>query len=704
MDIPSYIPPELRDKYKEVVAEFEAPRNSHMFWLNKEWLDRYESIRSKDNDSLEFAMMLSSVRKAVANFVYIMTGKSIPVRFSTGQVSYATKDNAITLSASSDPKYLDSAVGTSMHEAAHILLSQYRPDQPESIDLFKWMSLINVTTILPLVGYASKIGRSGFETSDLQMIINVLEDRRIDDWVYEKVRGYRVYYDARWAHKWKSPLISRALHHPMGRRPLYKCYEMHFINMINPLASPDLLPGLDEIWEEVDLPHIRRYGRDGIRSWDSDHQPLIIKSAIKILEIMYRSSINPAELITDPSSVGDDDDFPIADVGETGEEMPPQNNETQRTKVVMDHGNSTPVPKGSKDSDNSGDPTFDKNFDPVKYDQQIDYEVQSQKNIVSNDDNKDCITPSLETKIDMVEEGDAIVTSVGTGDHKTDVLVFQHMTTKLLHNRTFYLSKRNMGEVHNLIRGKQMGDVLVDTLKIMADESSLIYPRNKSGTLDKRRIANAGYGDMDIFNQSIIEHYKPVLLHLSLDASTSMMGEKWKQSILLAVALARAAQKIKTLDVVISARSFDKIPLITIVHDSRVDTFEDVMTFFPMLTPFGGTPEGLAFETLKLDMMNSDPHCQKFFVNLSDGMPDALYGPMNAEYKGERAYRHTAQQINDLRNAGIVVLSYFIDTPNVGTNLHRAFITMYGRSARFINPSSIHDISRTLNSMFLEHN
>ena len=92
-----------------------------------------------------------------------------------------------------------------------------------------------------------------------------------------------------------------------------------------------------------------------------------------------------------------------------------------------------------------------------------------------------------------------------------------------------------------------------------------------------------------------------------------------------------------------------------------------------------------------------------YFLNLSDGEPAFGLG-----YHGEVAVQHTKKQITKLREKGIAVLSYFIESNNtkdsrVEKNMHQ-FRNMYGKDAQFIDVKSINEVAKTMNAKFLEIN
>jgi hypothetical protein len=67
------------------------------------------------------------------------------------------------------------------------------------------------------------------------------------------------------------------------------------------------------------------------------------------------------------------------------------------------------------------------------------------------------------------------------------------------------------------------------------------------------------------------------------------------------------------------------------------------------------------------------------------------------------AWRHTAEQVRLMREAGVSVLSYYIanDTQFDTKAAKKAFGQMYGKSASYINPENVLEIAGSLNNLFL---
>ena len=105
------------------------------------------------------------------------------------------------------------------------------------------------------------------------------------------------------------------------------------------------------------------------------------------------------------------------------------------------------------------------------------------------------------------------------------------------------------------------------------------------------------------------------------------------------------------------------------------------------------TPEGVAFKSIERQIVQDANGCECIFINYSDGYPTHMgrYGSTPADY--------TRLVMKQFREQGISILSYFITAH--GVNLTK-FKEMYGNDAEHIDPQNMLQVSRTINSKFLE--
>jgi len=242
-------------------------------------------------------------------------------------------------------------------------------------------------------------------------------------------------------------------------------------------------------------------------------------------------------------------------------------------------------------------------------------------------------------------------------------------------------------------------------LQVRGEESSLKFTRQDSGKIDKRLISELGFGNSNVFSQTFVERYNKAYLHISVDASGSMSGDKWNKAMTSAVAMIKASDMAGNIDVVLSIRTTHgkgntDVPLIMVCYDSRTDKIQKVKSLFPALNVAGTTPEGLCFEAIQKDLIPGNSNQDSYFINFSDGQP--YYGNNEIQYQGRDAESHTRKMVNNMRNIGISVLSYFIGGEYSYDSDNESFTNMYGKDAEFINATNMMQVAKTMNKKFLE--
>lgn len=648
------------------------------------WL-RENLSRHTDRTSPAFLLKMAAIKRAIGGYVRIVTKRDIPVRWSTGQQSYATAKDQIIISGRANPEDLDIMVGLALHEATHIRLSKVTFD-PDSLPMYDVLTALGNRAhafITPTM--QRNMDRLNLSVNDcarhIKLMLNLIEDRRIDKWSYQKFPGYRPYYDALYKDSFYCKSVDTGLQAPYTHRPILRFYEFHIINFTNKHANPDALPGLREIRELIDLPNIERFVGDG--RWDTwerdainivtyrydwDKLPDLVSTALHMVEILYANAHNSEDVPAD-------------------DEMP---------KLSAPH-----------DPDNLD---INEDADDELTPDELDAVITRLINIVNGTDEKETLAATISEALSALEGASTTLFTAGDDSvGKCNVIVYNTVTPALLAHPScpFGTSAHSpplTALLHAVSAGTRLGDMLADQLVIMGDDDRVISNRRVTGTLDKRRISGLGYDIDTVFQHTTVGQYAPVLLHLSIDSSGSMAGDKWTKAITLATAFAKAAEKVNKLNVVISLRTGMDAAFVGIVYDSRVDVFAKARTMFPRLVAHGGTPEGLTFQAIKSQLEQSGTGAKRYFVNISDGEPTHAWTDSNDRhhvYSGQSAFAHTAHQVAAIERSGNTVLSYFVGNPADTTRVN--FKSMYGKSARFIDTSKVTEIARTLNAMFLSN-
>jgi hypothetical protein len=202
-------------------------------------------------------------------------------------------------------------------------------------------------------------------------------------------------------------------------------------------------------------------------------------------------------------------------------------------------------------------------------------------------------------------------------------------------------------------------------------------------------------------------------MHVSVDASGSMVGIKWYKTLTVLVAICKAASMIDNLNISVSfrtsvrARTNTEIPYILIAYDSKKDKFSKILTHFKYLCPGNTTPEGLTYEALLDVLPVKSPEEDLFFLNISDGVPwfeTICDDGFKLLYRDQVSVKHTKNQVKKIREKGYEILSYFINSgedENINSN-PKQFREMYGKNSVFIDVNNITEICKTMNALFLK--
>ena len=100
--------------------------NNSSFWSNGSLFDDDIDIltgEKQENKEAEL-LKLAGYRRAIGNFVNIVTGESIPDHFNSNDQSY-TDGKQVVISGKISEKDFDSTVGLALHEGSHVKLTDF---------------------------------------------------------------------------------------------------------------------------------------------------------------------------------------------------------------------------------------------------------------------------------------------------------------------------------------------------------------------------------------------------------------------------------------------------------------------------------------------------------------------------------------------------------------------------------------------------
>ena len=202
-------------------------KNKSAYWLSHTPTEKFNLIE------------LAHTQRAISNFVKILTKKDIPVEFfEQNQGDSMTDGKKIAISSTINMHNIDSVVGLAIHEGAHC----------KHTDFFVLKKITNRLLHDNLMG-----GRRWIE-----LLLNFIEDRRIDNLVYNNAPGYQDYYRAMYERYYYSKTVDQGLKGKEYREENWEAYMFRIINMFNKNADPTALKMLPQVYKAVDLKNIGR--------------------------------------------------------------------------------------------------------------------------------------------------------------------------------------------------------------------------------------------------------------------------------------------------------------------------------------------------------------------------------------------------------------------------------------------------------------
>ena len=325
------------------------------------------------------------------------------------------------------------------------------------------------------------------------------------------------------------------------------------------------------------------------------------------------------------------------------------------------------------------------------------------------------ISPKQLKQVDAISKANVEIFKSKFEDRDISVHVIKKLTDEVIKSGlygVFQSPSSLLGSEYNHCyeEGINKGKRLLKKLQIRNESTSLESHRLKKGKIDTRRIYASDFIE-DIFKRIDRSNYKPLSIHLSIDGSGSMNGEKWNSTLINAIALGYVSLNVDNIDLVITIRTsgdlegkHNHVPLLIFCFDSKVNKAHDLrkITNYRLT---GSTPEGLCLDALNKFIPQSSYYLDSYLINMSDGMPN-FRAKNGSEYVREEAYAHTAGVVNKVKKKNVKLLSYFIskNKNKYKTEASECFKQMYGRNSRFVDVDNINQITQTLNKLFLSEN
>jgi len=729
----SFNPLSLIEKYS-IKNRTKKTNNYSSFWMGDSMDSHYSIFDNEDLKPSIDIIALSSYRRAIANFVSILTGdSSIKVNYTTSGGSY-TDGKTVTISSKMDDKFYDSTVGLALHEGSHIKLSDF--------DFLR-----NLENNIP-VEYFNRGELKGYRRmevlSHIQKVLNYVEDRRIDNFVFSTSPGYKGYYHSMYDKYFHAKIIDKALLTFEYTDENWDSYIFRILNITNKNTNLKALKGLRDIWNALDLKTVGRLKSsedafkvalevyniilnnipEGTEKTDKDTGEVSYEKA----DGSDSSEENGEGNGSDDSETLSDDEFDsLLDSVENGKWNNDDSSEGGSSKgksVEVD----LPMSGGSSDGGTDVGKETKKVELTDSQKKSLENAIKKQNKFMKGDLPKKKVTKKVLGDLKTVEESGMSYADVGkdlkssseyyTKANPTKCVVVKNLTKSLIESNTLsmlstYKYSRyssNESDEGYVEKGIRIGTMLGKKLQVRGESRDTKWTRQDKGRLDKRLIAELGFGNERVFSTNFVESYSDAILHISVDASGSMGGDKWENTMTSVVAICKAASMITNVDVVVSfrsthdsargCRSGDTFPLILIGYDSRVDKFSKITRMWNNIYAGGTTPEGLCFEAIMDEIVPTSNDRDSFFLNFSDGMP--MFSNNTISYYRDNGINHTQKMVKEIRSRGIKVLSYYVGSDYERESNIKDFKRMYGKDAEFVDVTNVMSVSKTMNKKFLE--
>ena len=604
---------------------------------------------------------LAGHKRAIGNFVRIVSGQNVPVKFMSRGDSF-TDGKSVTISGNINEKNFDHVVGLALHEGSHIVYSDFNV----FADVRHWTKIRD---------WELTSERMEF----LRGMINYVEDRRIDNIVFKSSPGYKGYYHTLYSKFFNHKTIGKGLKSKEYRGMDFESYMFRIINFTNPDTVLNALPKLTEIYRVIDMKNISRLK-------DTNDSIEVAKS---ICEIVFK-------MVEENQSQGNQPEQGGSEESESSEGEGSSPNDGNGTEV--DTGDAEMKPDENAQAGEELSDRQKKQVENIFKKSQDFLDGKTQKTKLTKGDKK-IVDALSNSNSELVEAGDS---QLG----KTPVVVIPDLTQELIDSRAFNFLQKYSGywgeDKENAINeGLRLGAILGKKLKVRGEEKDLIFTRQTSGKINKRLVAELGFDNGNVFSQVVKERYNKANLHISIDASGSMSGGKLTKAMTSAVAMVKACEMAGNINIVVSFRwTHEDKPVVIICYDSRKDKISKIKKLWVAINAGGTTPESLCYEALMKKWLSGVRGEDNYFINYADGAP--YFSNNSMYYHGEYAANHTRKMVKMMKNNGIKLSSYFISSGSPYESDVATFKNMYGSDASFINPTNMMEVARSMNQKFLQ--
>ena len=663
------------------------------FWFDNRKTTLVDDILSTDDDKPvkkgKDLIGLAGHKRAISNFVRIVSGQNIPVNFMTRGDSY-TDGKSVTIGSNINEKNFDHVVGLALHEGSHIAYSDF--------NAFRDARQLTKVRNFDMTSERSEFFRG---------MINYIEDRRVDSLVFKSSPGYKGYYHSLYEKYFNGKKVAKGLGSTMYRELDFESYMFRIINFTNGGTELNALPRLADIYRLIDMKNILR-----LKSTDDAIE--LAKSVSEIIFGLVDESEGKGEGQNQNQNGQDEEN-----TDSEGSPSEDNNDSSSDGEESSDDGSQTsdsaPSNSDEESEESEGEELSERQQKQIKKmfeDQKEMLDGKTKKTKLTKKD-QSVVSALSNSNTEMVDTGNTEIGSVKT-------VVIPSLTAELIESKAFpffrsldsnsyeYTAAWGGGKqmIEAIANGFRLGAILGKKLKVRGEEKDLIFTRQNTGKINKRLISELGFGNDSVFSQIQKESFNKANLHISIDGSGSMNGEKFQKAVTSAVAMCKAADMAGNIHVVVDVRyTFNDNPVVVVVYNSKKDKLTKIKSLWKTLRVSGTTPESLCYEAIMKKFLGCVNGEDNYFINYSDGSPWFSVGSRNNKevyYGGERAVRHARKMVKMMKNNGMKIMSYFISGGYMSDSERDTFTKMYGKDASFIDPTNMMNVAKSMNKKFLE--
>ena len=372
------------------------------FWFDNRRTSLVDDLLSDDKPVKKGKdhIALAGHKRAIGNFVRIVSGQNIPVKFPSRGDSY-TDGKSVTIGANINEKNFDYVVGLALHEGSHIAYSDFN-------------AFGDVRRMKKIREFELTYEKMEF----FRGIINYIEDRRVDNIVFKNSPGYKGYYHSLYNKYFNGKKVAKGLNSQMYRELDLDSYMFRIVNFTNEATDFGSLPRLIDIYKLINMKNISR-----LKSTDDAIQ--LAKSVCEIVFKIVDSVVQPEDGNSDGNNENTENGENKDSDGNAG-----GNDSSDGTEV--DTGDAQMTPDGGKPTESSGDELTPQQQKQIQnmFDKQKEFlDGKTPKSTLTKKDSE-IVNALSNSNTELVEVGDGRIGKVGT-------VVIPSLTKELIDSGAF---------------------------------------------------------------------------------------------------------------------------------------------------------------------------------------------------------------------------------------------------------------------------